>query len=194
LEAPPRIHGGLVSARSVVQNCGVVSSSLASNIARKHQNTPFSLQHAPGSMSTCQWTYCTHAGPQQDTSVAALQERICQSPPEHYSRGGARPLLYASVLAMTLQYRRLVAFLHTDRSASAFRDVAAVLAVALFTTGLLRVQQGDSGADAALSPGEAPEDNISAAAQARAVCPMLRTYHFTVQANQIRHQTCSHRW
>ena len=108
------------------------------------------------------------AGPQEESAVAALQETICQSPPEHYSRAGARPLLYASVLAISLQYRRLLLFLHSDRTAAPHRDVAPVLATALFSTGMLRVQPGDeSSAGTDASPNEASHAHAATAAKVR---------------------------
>jgi hypothetical protein len=82
-------------------------------------------------------TQDAHAGARDAGSVTSLQETICQSKPEHYSRDGARPLLYASVLALSLQYKRLLLFLHKDRSTSGLRDLAPMLACALYSQGML---------------------------------------------------------
>ena len=83
-----------------------------------------------------------------DGALAALQTAVCTSPPAHYTRGGTRPLLYATVLAITLQYRKVLEFLHTDKSAASLRDAAAVLAAALFAVGFLTIAQQESSRDA----------------------------------------------
>jgi hypothetical protein len=95
-----------------------------------------------------------HAGARDAGSIASLQETICASKPEHYSHGGARPLLYASVLALSLQYQRLLQFLHKDRSAAALRGLAPALALALFSHGMLAAVEPPANRPRSL-PGEA---------------------------------------
>lgn len=113
----------------------------------------------------------SRAGGASADAVAALQQTICQAPPEHYSRGGARPLLYASVLALTLQHRRLLLYLHRDRSAGQLRDFAAILAFALFSTGLLAAGEAGSASHGSTQGELDVRDDLAsgllAAAQAR---------------------------
>lgn len=50
---------------------------------------------------------------------------------EHYSHGGREPLLYVTVLLLSLQFHRAVAFLAKHRLTDAFRVDAPHFAIAL---------------------------------------------------------------
>lgn len=112
-------------------------------------------------------------GPRERSSVTSLQESVCQFPAEHYSREGTRPLLYATALLITLQYKKLLLFLHVERMASALRDVAAVLSIALFAMGLLQLPapeiDEERGEAAEADRREQPTAAVAAAAQVLAL-------------------------
>jgi hypothetical protein len=64
-------------------------------------------------------------------ALTDLQAYLQQFPASHYSAGGREPLLYATVLLLSLQFRAAVAFLARDGSARDFRADAVHLALAL---------------------------------------------------------------
>ena len=61
-----------------------------------------------------------------------VQRYITQFPPSHYSQGGKEPLLYATVLLLSLQFRAALTFLAKDASTQIYRVDAAHLAIALY--------------------------------------------------------------
>ena len=64
-------------------------------------------------------------------ALADLQAYLQQFPGAHYSAQGREPLLYATVLLLSLQFRAAVAFLARDGSARDYRVDAPHLAIAL---------------------------------------------------------------
>ena len=62
--------------------------------------------------------------------LADLQSYLAQFPPSHYSQGGKEPLLYATVLLLSLQFRGVVAFLAKDPTARSYRLDAPHFAIA----------------------------------------------------------------
>ena len=62
--------------------------------------------------------------------LADLQSYLTQFPPSHYSQGGKEPLLYATVLLLSLQFRGVVTFLAKDPSARSYRIDAPHFAIA----------------------------------------------------------------
>lgn len=63
--------------------------------------------------------------------LSDLQHYIVQFPSSHYSQAGKEPLLYATVLLLSLQFKAAVAFLAKDASASGYRLDAPHFAIAL---------------------------------------------------------------
>ncbi len=64
-------------------------------------------------------------------TLSDLQAYLGQFPAAHYSHGGREPLLYCTVLLLSLQFRAAVAFLAQDASARDYRIDAPHLAIAL---------------------------------------------------------------
>jgi nuclear pore complex protein Nup93 len=64
-------------------------------------------------------------------TLGDLQAYLQQFPAAHYSHNGREPLLYATVLLLSLQFRAAVAFLAQDASAKDYRTDAVHLAIAL---------------------------------------------------------------
>lgn len=64
-------------------------------------------------------------------TLSDLQAYLGQFPAAHYSHGGREPLLYCTVLLLSLQFRAAVAFLAQDASARDYRVDAPHLAIAL---------------------------------------------------------------
>lgn len=71
------------------------------------------------------------AGESWAYTLADLQAYLGQFPAAHYSHGGREPLLYCTVLLLSLQFRAAVAFLAQDASARDYRVDAPHLAIAL---------------------------------------------------------------
>jgi hypothetical protein len=77
-----------------------------------------------------------------------------------------------TVLLITLQYKKLLLFLHVERMTSALRDVAAVLSIALFAMGLLQLpvpemdeESGQAGIFGEADRQEQPTAAVTAAAR-----------------------------
>ena len=64
-------------------------------------------------------------------TLSDLQQYLTQFPPTHYSQGGKQPLLYVTVLLLSLQFRAALTFLAKDASTRSFRIDAPHLAIAL---------------------------------------------------------------
>jgi hypothetical protein len=63
--------------------------------------------------------------------VRELQGELSRWPATYYSKGGKEPLLYGTVLLLSLQFRAALHFLHKDDMARALRGDAVHLAIAL---------------------------------------------------------------
>ncbi len=74
---------------------------------------------------------CAGAGESWAYTLSDLQGYLSQFPAGHYSHGGREPLLYATVLLLSLQFRAAVAFLAQDPSTRNYRVDAPHLAIAL---------------------------------------------------------------
>ena len=64
--------------------------------------------------------------------LSDLQSYLNQFPASHYSQSGKEPLLFATVLLLSLQFRALVTFLAKDSSTRDYRTDAPHFAIALF--------------------------------------------------------------
>lgn len=64
-------------------------------------------------------------------TLGDLQTYLQQFPAAHYSHNGRKPLLYATVLLLSLQFKAAVAFLAQDASTRDYRSDAVHLAIAL---------------------------------------------------------------
>jgi nuclear pore complex protein Nup93 len=82
-----------------------------------------------------------------------LQAEINRWPASYYSRSGKEPLLYATVLLLSLQFSRALRFLWRDESASALRADAVHLAAALWFAGVLGPGTGLPDAASAVAGG-----------------------------------------
>ena len=88
-----------------------------------------------------------------------LQAEINRWPASYYSRNGKEPLLYASVLLLSLQFSRALRFLWRDESAAALRADAVHLAAALWFAGVLGPGTGlpEAAAAAGAAAGGTPQ-------------------------------------
>ena len=87
----------------------------------------------PSCMCSSERCCCNLAGAGESWAytLADLQAYLGQFPAAHYSHGGREPLLYCTVLLLSLQFRAAVAFLAQDASARDYRVDAPHLAIAL---------------------------------------------------------------
>lgn len=63
--------------------------------------------------------------------LSDLQHYIVHFPSSHYSQNGKEPLLYATVLLLSLQFKAAIAFLAKDATAGSYRVDGPHLAIAL---------------------------------------------------------------
>jgi hypothetical protein len=69
------------------------------------------------------------AGVGDDNALRQLQSDVCAADPSHYTRDGTRPVHYAVVLLLSLQFRRALNFLHVHPMCSGLRVTAPALAL-----------------------------------------------------------------
>ncbi|KAI8465435.1 MAG: Nup93/Nic96-domain-containing protein [Monoraphidium minutum] len=69
--------------------------------------------------------------------LSDLQAELNRWPAKYYSREGAEPLLYATVLLLSAQFRAALRFMATDDSAKGLRPDAVHVAIALHFAGVL---------------------------------------------------------
>ena len=62
-------------------------------------------------------------------ALRQLQQDVCAADPSHYTRDGARPVHYAVVLLLSLQFRRALNFLHVHPMCRELRVVAPTLSL-----------------------------------------------------------------
>ena len=86
------------------------------------------------------------------SKLAGVQSYLAQFPPSHYSQGGKEPLMYATVLLLSLQFRESVTFLAEDPTALSYRIDAPHFAIA-FMHHKVR-------APATSQPGRSPEATL----------------------------------
>ncbi|KAK9915316.1 hypothetical protein WJX75_007541 [Coccomyxa subellipsoidea] len=99
-----------------------------------------------GETATSSGYFASGAGESWAYTLADLQAYLGQFPAAHYSHGGREPLLYCTVLLLSLQFRAAVAFLAQDASARDYRVDAPHLAIALTHHQLLDAGgDGDAG-------------------------------------------------
>ena len=63
--------------------------------------------------------------------LSDLQQYIVHFPSSHYSQNGKEPLLYATVLVLSLQFKAAISFLAKDATTSSYRVDAPHFAIAL---------------------------------------------------------------
>lgn len=83
-------------------------------------------------------------------TLAALQAELNRWGPKYYSKDGAEPLLFLTVLLLSLQFKRGLAFLLKSDMAKAYRLDGIHLALALHFTGVLACKTDDPAAGAPL--------------------------------------------
>ncbi|WIA20106.1 hypothetical protein OEZ85_005959 [Tetradesmus obliquus] len=83
-------------------------------------------------------------------TLAALQAELNRWGPKYYSKDGAEPLLFLTVLLLSLQFKRGLAFLLKSDMAKAYRLDGIHLALALHFTGVLACNTDDPAAGAPL--------------------------------------------
>lgn len=76
-------------------------------------------------------------------SVGDLQTEINRCNSSYYSKGGKEPLLYATVLLLTFQFRKVLDFLWKDEGCQAYRIDAVHLAITLQHAGVLGLASGE---------------------------------------------------
>jgi nuclear pore complex protein Nup93 len=69
-------------------------------------------------------------------TLAALQAELNRWGPKYYSKDGKEPLLFLTVLLLSLQFKRGLAFLLKSDMAKAYRLDGIHLAIALHCTGV----------------------------------------------------------
>ncbi|GFR48471.1 hypothetical protein Agub_g10162, partial [Astrephomene gubernaculifera] len=98
-------------------------------------------------------------------TLADLQADINRWPPQYYSKQNREPLLYVTVLVLSLQLGAAVRFLWKDETTKPYRLDAVHLGLALQAEGALAVLGGGSGAaqdaSSAATPSAAPGSSTS---------------------------------
>jgi nuclear pore complex protein Nup93 len=109
-------------------------------------------------------------------SLPDLQAEINRWPASYYSRNGKEPLLYATVLLLSLQFSRALRFLWRDESAGALRSDAVHLAAALWFAGVLGPGTGLPDAEGAGPGGGTPQQQQQQQQSAFDVADALAQY------------------
>lgn len=111
------------------------SSPDVANVVSGNISEPWLIDKSKGSDNVCSSSprgrCAAGAGESWAYTLADLQSYLGQFPATHYSHGGREPLLYATVLLLSLQFRAAVAFLAQHPSARDYRVDAPHLAIAL---------------------------------------------------------------
>jgi nuclear pore complex protein Nup93 len=89
------------------------------------------LRAHSASAAACSPHVCTAA-----YTLAALQAELNRWGPKYYSKDGKEPLLFLTVLLLSLQFKRGLAFLLKSDMAKAYRLDGIHLAIALHFTGV----------------------------------------------------------